>query len=141
MDAEEIKRKQEILTLLQRRKHELDKQVAIFGPSVDPSVTIQQQDLATQMEQIHQEIQSLADSRVNNNSSKEQKLEYQNRALRIMVNAYSMIERFRDIATSLDEKKSGTEFVAALRWGCEQQIGIVKQAIAVLEQEANRFTL
>jgi hypothetical protein len=141
MDAEEIKRKQEILTLLQRRKHELDKQVAIFGPSVDPNVTIQQQDLATQMEQIHQEIQSLADSRVNNNSSKEQKLEYQNRALRIMVNAYSMIERFRDIAASLDEKKSGTEFVATLRWGCEQQIGIMKQAIAVLEQEANRFTL
>ncbi|MFL5805875.1 MAG: hypothetical protein ACJ8CR_29575 [Roseiflexaceae bacterium] len=59
MLAEEIERQEELLTLMKRRKHELDKQAALFGASSDPAINLQRQDLARDIVALEKEIEAL----------------------------------------------------------------------------------
>jgi hypothetical protein len=54
--AEEIVQKEELLTLMKRRKHELDKQAVLFGVSSEPAITIQRQDLTRDIAALEKEI-------------------------------------------------------------------------------------
>jgi len=56
---EEIGQKEELLTLMKRRKHELDKQAALFGASTDPAINIQRQDLERAIVALEREIEAL----------------------------------------------------------------------------------
>jgi len=59
MLAEELKRKEELLALAKRRKHELDKQAVLFGASSDPAINIQREDLTREIAVLERDVESL----------------------------------------------------------------------------------
>lgn len=59
MLADDLKRKEELLALRKRRKHERDKQAAVFGASSDPAVNIEREDLEKEIEQLEKDIETL----------------------------------------------------------------------------------
>lgn len=50
MDEESAQDTAELLEILRRRKHELDKQEALLGPTADPHVDLEREDLARQIQ-------------------------------------------------------------------------------------------
>jgi hypothetical protein len=59
MLAKDLKRKEELLALSKRRKHELDKQAALFGAISDPSINIQREELEKEIEKLEKDIEGL----------------------------------------------------------------------------------
>ena len=66
MDAEEVQRKQELITNLKSRKHEREKQAAQYGVSADPVITLEIQELDKQMRLIEKSMDSFVEEKVSN---------------------------------------------------------------------------
>ncbi len=58
MDEESAQDTAELLAILKRRKHELDKQDALLGPTADPHVDMEREDLARQIQSLEAQLAS-----------------------------------------------------------------------------------
>ena len=59
MNETELARKLELLEIHKRRKHELDRQIAMYGIDVRPHITIEQENISASIEELEREIAKL----------------------------------------------------------------------------------